>query len=669
MRALASLHNIAFVGHPASGKTTLVDALAFEVGASPRKGSVVDGTSICDTEPEEQAKHHTLLNSVVSANWGDKAWNFIDTPGYPEFQAQFLSACYASDLVVGVVSAASGVTFNLRTKMAEAKRLGRGRAIVITHLDAENVDFDALIKELRDKIGHECVPALIPNASGAGFTEVHRTVNHPENPWCERLEDRVIDACTDDAIVEHYLETQELSPDELDAHMPAAIAKGSLVPVLVCNPESGVAVPKTLEFFQRFAPSPATVPMLDTEGHVVEPTREGDVLGTVFSVISDPHLGRVCLARLHRGTLGAHDALSKSADEKAEKMGGLYRMVGKNREALKDAGPGEIVAFSKVEHLSSWDTFSTSGKVVPPMPTPAVPKPMVALTATPKSRADEQKIGEALSKLVVEDPSFQVEHTTDTHELVLHGMSDLHLQIMLMRLERRFGVSCETSLPKIAYRQSITKSSEAHCRHKKQSGGRGQFGECYLRMKPGEPGSGVVFVDKVVGGAIPRNLIPAVEKGIREGAERGVIERGQVVDIEVELYDGKFHAVDSDEASFKHAGLMAFREGVEKGSPVLLEPVMAVEIHVPTEMAGIIFSDVTSHRRGHVVDQTTEEAGHVTLIRAEVPLATIQTYHRELKSQTAGEGAFSMKFDRFAPMPIAEQKRVLASREAEVVHG
>ncbi|MCP5022714.1 MAG: elongation factor G [bacterium] len=669
MRALASLHNIAFVGHPASGKTTLVDALAFEVGASPRKGSVADGTSICDTEPEEQAKKHTLQNSVVSANWGDKSWNFIDTPGYPEFQAQFLAACYASDLVVGVVSAASGVTFNLRTKMAEAKRLGRGRAIVITHLDGENVDFDALIEELRDKIGHECVPALIPNVSGAGFTEVHRTVNHPENPWCERLEDRVIDACEDETIVEHYLETQELTPKELDDHLPAAIAEGSLVPVLVCNPENGVAVPKTLEFFQRFAPSPATVPTVDTDGQVVEPTRNGEVLGTVFSVISDPHLGRVCLARLHRGTLGAHDSIASGPDEKGEKMGGLYRLVGKNREPLEDAGPGEIVAFSKVEHLESWDTFGMAGKEVHAMPTPAVPKPMVALAAVPKSRSDEQKIGEALSKLSVEDPSFQIEHTADTHELVLHGMSDLHLQIMLMRLERRFNVSCETSVPKIAFRQSVTKPSEAHCRHKKQSGGRGQFGECHIRLKPGKPNSGIVFLDKVVGGAIPRNLIPAVEKGIREEAHRGVIASGEVVDVEIELYDGKFHAVDSDEASFKHAGAMAFREGVEKGRPVLLEPVMSVEIHVPTDMAGIIFSDITSHRRGHVVDQTTEEAGHVTLIRAEVPLATMQSYYRELKSQTAGEGAFSMEFDRFAAMPMAEQKKVLANQEAEVVHG
>lgn len=659
MRDLASLHNIAFVGHPGSGKTTLVDALAFEVGASTRKGSVADGTSICDTEPEEQEKKHTLQNAFVSANWGDKAWNFVDTPGYPEFQAQVQAACYASDLVVGVVSATSGVTFNLRAKMRQAAEMGRGRAIVITHLDAENVDFDALIEELRSKIGKECVPALIPDQSGPGFSAVARTVNHPENSWCARLEDRVMDACEDEALVGRYLETQELSAEELDQHMPNAIAKGSLVPVLVCNPESGVAVPKTLEFFQRFAPSPATVPTLDHEGNVVEMTREGPALGTVFSVISDPHLGRVCLARLHRGTLKASDSVG-TGQHKAEKLGGLFRLVGKNREALEDAGPGEIIAFAKVDHLGPWETFSSSGEEVAPMPTPAVPEPMVAMAVTPASRSDEQKIGESLNKLAVEDPSFQVEHTTDTHELVLHGMSDLHLQVMLMRLQRRFGVSCETHLPKIAFRQTITKPAEGHCRHKKQSGGRGQFGECFLRLRPGESGSGIVFIDKIVGGAIPRNLIPAVEKGIREQAAQGVLTKGEVVDVEVEVYDGKFHAVDSDEASFKHAGAMAFKEGVLAAKPVLLEPVMDLEIHVPTDMTGTVFSDLTSHRRGHVLDQATEESGHGTIIKAEAPLATMQTYFRELKSQTAGEGSYSMRFSRYAPMPGPEQKKVLA---------
>ncbi|MEZ5974057.1 MAG: elongation factor G [Planctomycetota bacterium] len=667
MRELASLHNIAFVGHPASGKTTLVDALAFEVGASSRKGSVDDGTSICDTEPEEQAKKHTLQNAFVSANWGGKAWTFIDTPGYPEFQAQVQAACYAADLVVGVVSASSGVTFNLRKKMEEARNMGRGRAIVITHLDAENTDFNALIEELRSKIGKECVPALIPDASGPAFSAVARTVNHPENPWCSRLEDRVMDACTDEALMNRYLETQELSPEELDTHMPAAIAKGALVPVLVCNPANGVAVPKTLEFFQRFAPSPATIPTVDVDGNVVAPDRSGPALGTVFSVISDAHLGRVCLARLHRGTLGSHDHVH-SADHKAEKLGGLFRLVGKNREPLEDAGPGEIVAFSKVEHLGPWQNFVSEAGTNIELPTPRVPRPMVAMAAHAMNRGDEAKLGEALAKLVVEDPSFQVEHTQDTHELVLHGMSDLHLQVMLMRLERRFHVACETHLPKIAYRQTITQPTESHYRHKKQSGGRGQFGECYLRLRPGAEGSGVVFLDKVVGGSIPRNLIPAVEKGIREQAGNGVLAKGEVVDVEVEVYDGKFHAVDSDEASFKHAGAMAFRQGIENGKPVLLEPIVELEIHVPTETAGTIFSDLTSQRRGHVLDQQAEESGHSTMIRAEAPLSTMQTYFRDLKSQTAGEGMYSMEFKCFAPMPAGEQKKVLAETTEAAAH-
>jgi elongation factor G len=286
----------------------------------------------------------------------------------------------------------------------------------------------------------------------------------------------------------------------------------------------------------------------------------------------------------------------------------------------------------------------------------------VALAVRPKSRADEQKIGAALHKLIDEDPTLALVNDELTHELVVHGMSDLHLSILEARLKRRYGVEIESSLPRIAYQETITKPVEAHYRHKKQSGGRGQFGECYIRMRPGAKGSGIQFVDKVVGGAIPRNLIPAVEKGIREVASKGVLTSSRVVDVEVELYDGKFHAVDSDEASFKMAGGRAFKEGFQKAGPVLLEPIMEVEIHVPASDAGAIFSDITSHRRGHVMDQSSEADGAVTIVKAQVPLATMQTYHRDLKSQTSGEGTYSMEMGDYAAVPVAEQQKVLAAQ-------
>ena len=283
----------------------------------------------------------------------------------------------------------------------------------------------------------------------------------------------------------------------------------------------------------------------------------------------------------------------------------------------------------------------------------------MALAVRPKSRADEQKIGQALGKLTAEDPTFHVSPDPVTHELVMSGMSDLHLQVVEARLKRRYGVEIETSLPRIAYRETITKAAEGHHRHKKQSGGRGQFGECYIRVKPGEEDSGIVFQDKVVGEAIPRNLIPAVEKGIKEIATEGILTHSEVVDVEIQLYDGKFHAVDSDEASFKKAGANAFKDGFAKAAPVLLEPIMDVEISVPSDDAGTIFSDLTSQRRGTVRDQTSAEGGAVTVIKAHVPLATMQTYHRDLKSQTAGEGMYNMGLDHYARVPGGEQAKII----------
>ncbi len=654
-----AIRNLAFVGHPSSGKTTLVDALAHITGASSRKGSVADGTSICDTEPEEQEKRHTLQLAVVHAEHGDKHWTFLDTPGYPDFIAEAQGAMFAADLVVAVVSCTSGLTFNLRKKMETAVKLHRPRAIVITHLDAENTNFDELVEELREAFGEVCVPVLLPNAAGADFGALRRTYEVQDSDWRQRLMDRVMDACEDEELLMEYLDSQTLTEAQLDELMPHAIEKNALIPVLVCNPESGLGVEDVYNYFKRFAPPPTEAEIFNEDGERVTPEDDGPLIATVFNVKSDPHVGKVCLARIWSGTMGDHAVVHGSGEKKAEKIGGLFHMQGKNREPITSAGPGDIVAFSKVEQVKVGEPFTEGDGVMHFVEAPTPPTPMVSLAISPKSRNDEQKIGEALHKLVAEDPTLELMNDNVTHELVISGMSDLHLQIMQSRLKRRYGVEVDTKLPRIAYRETISKPSEGHHRHRKQSGGRGQFGECYIRLKPVERGTGNEFLDKVVGGSIPRNLIPAVEKGIAEACAEGVLTNNVVVDVAVELYDGKFHAVDSDEASFKMAAKRAFRDGFEKAKPVLLEPVMSVEIHVPTDHAGMIFSDITSHRRGHVMDQDTEAEGAITLIKAEVPLSTIQTYHRDLKSQTSGEGSYSIAFSGYAQMPSDEQAKVL----------
>jgi len=659
--ALQALRNVAFVGHPSAGKTTLVDALAFQLGASARKGSVGDKTSICDTEPEEQEKGHTLQMAIVQADHGGLRWSLFDTPGYPDFIADVQAAMFAADLVVGVVSSAGRVSYNLRKKLESAAALGKGRAIVVTHVDGENSDFETTVDELVQSIGPVCVPLLLPDKSGHGFSRVVTAFEESGGEWRKALMDRAMDACTDEGLLGRYLETETLSEEELRLALPLAIAKGALIPVLACQPESGLGVDKVLDFLHDFAPHPALFEQKDAEGNPVALDPEGALAGTVFNVKSDPHLGKVCVARILRGTLGSHDTVSgPRTSERGEKLGGLFRLVGKKREPLESGKPGEVVAFAKVESIHYGESFTTAGGEFVRAPLPPQPTPMVALAVQPKSRADEQKIGEALHKLAAEDPTFRTEYHAETHEMVAYGMSDLHLQVMEARLKRRFGVEITTHVPRIAYRETISRAAEGHYRHKKQTGGRGQFGECYIRLRPLPKGSGVVFTDAVVGGSIPRNLIPAVEKGMRDVVSKGVLTNSQVVDLDFEVHDGKFHEVDSDEASFKIAGARAFMDGFQKAGPVLLEPMVELSISVPTDSAGTIFSDLTSHRRGQVLDQWNEADGAVTVIKALAPLAAVQTYQRDLKSQTAGEGSFTMRVVDYAQVPPSEQAKILA---------
>lgn len=661
--ALEAIRNVAFVGHPGGGKTSIVDALAHMTGAAARKGSVADKTSICDTEPEEQDKGHTLQLAAVYAEKGGTQWTFLDTPGYPEFVADTQAAMWASDLVVGVASCSSGVTFNLRKKLDAALQMKRGRAIAVTHVDGDNADFGAVVESLRAALGDGAIPMYVPDASGAGFSSLTRTLRNQESEWRSPMMDAVMDSCEDEALMERYLEGVKLTDDELHTHIPNAIAKGGLIPIFPVHPESGLGMEEMLEFLAEYAPNPALDPTTDTEGNAIELDPEGELCGVAFAVRSDPHVGKVVLAKILRGTLAAGASVVGPRSDRGEKLGGLFRSVGKKkRDAIETAKPGEIVCFSKVEHVGTWEPFTEAGKTPVAIETPAVPAPMVTVAVEPKSRADEQKIGEALGKLTAEDPTFRTLVDPKTRELVMSGMSDLHLQVVEARMKRRYGVEINTHAPKIAYRQTVTKPSEGHHRHKKQSGGRGQFGECYIRVKPLEQGAGFVFSDKVVGGAIPRNLIPAIEKGMREIVEHGILVDGEVVDVEVEVYDGKFHAVDSDEASFKLAGARAFIDGFQKAGPILLEPVMELLISVPTDDAGAIFSDITSQRRGHVMDQWNEDNGAVTVIKAHVPLACVQTYHRDLKSQTAGEGSYTMTFADYSAVPASEQQKVLAEQ-------
>ncbi|HUR28470.1 MAG TPA: GTP-binding protein, partial [Planctomycetota bacterium] len=558
--ALEAIRNVAFVGHPSAGKTTLVDSLAYELKAVDKRPSVAEKRSLCDTEPEEQEKGHTLQTSLVQVVRDGIEYSFIDTPGYPDFIADAQSSMVVADLVVGVVSASSGVTHNLKRKLELAHSLGRARAIVVTHLDVENADFDALVRDLRLRVGEVCVPVLVPDQSGRGFSSVHTIFTDEGSAWRAQLMDRIMDGCEDEKLFERYLETQTLTEEELRSNIPGAMAKGKLVPVLAVNPTTGLGMDKLLDFLHDFAPHAGSQPRRSADGKVIEPSPEAPLAALVFSVRSDPHVGKLLVARMLRGTMHSHDTLigPKSA-ERGEKLGGLFRLVGgKRRDPIETAKPGQIVALTKIEQAHYGECVTHVGSKPLAVEIPPMPVPMVALAIVPKSRNDEQKIGEALHKLASEDPTFVSNFNPQTHELVVHGMSELHLQVMEMRLKRRHGVEITTHVPRVHYKETITKPAEGQYRHKKQTGGRGQFAECHVRVRPLDKGEGLRFTDGVVGGSIPRNLIPAVEKGMRELATKGVLTHSEVVDLDFEVHDGKYHDVDSDEASFKIAGARAF---------------------------------------------------------------------------------------------------------------
>lgn len=659
--ALEAIRNIAFVGHPSAGKTTLVDALAYQMKVVDKRPSVAEKRSLCDTEPEAQDKGHTLQATLVQVEQAGVEYTFIDTPGYPDFIADAQACISAADLVVGVVSAASGVTHNLKRKLELAAAQGRARAIVITHLDGENADFDALVRDLRTQVGEVCVPVLVPDRSGRGMSEVHTIFTDGGSGWRAQLMDRIMDGCEDEAVVARYLETETLTEDDLRANIPGAMAKGKLVPVLAVHPATGLGVDKLLDFLHDFAPHAGTLPRRNSAGEPIAPDPEGPLAAQVFLVRSDAHVGKLVVARLLRGTLHSHDTLiGPKSPDRGEKLGGLFHLVGgKRRDPIEVARPGQIVALTKIEHAHYGECLTHAGGEPITVALPPMPTPMVALAVVPKSRNDEQKIGEALHKLAAEDPTFLSNFDSQTHELVVRGMSELHLQIMEMRLKRRHGVEITTHVPRVHYKETITRPAEGQYRHKKQTGGRGQFAECHVRVRPLSKGEGLRFTDAIVGGSIPRNLIPAVEKGMRDLAHKGVLTHSEVVDLDFEVHDGKYHDVDSDEASFKIAGARAFMDAFKKAGPVLLEPVMELVISIPTEHAGTVFSDLTSHRRGQVIDQWNEADGALTVIKALAPLSTVQTYQRDLKSQTAGEGSYVMSLHDYSPVPAQEQARIL----------
>ncbi len=668
-----TIRNVALVGHGGVGKTMLAEAMLHKAGVIGALGEVARGTTTCDFDDQEKAHQHSLQSAVVSLGHEGRHINLIDTPGYPDFIGRALSVLPAVETAALVIDARNGIELTTRRMMDAAVERKLCRMIVINRIDAEEVDFETLMASIHETFGPECLPINLPAPGGTAVvdcffrpTETQATAFSSPEEAHTRIVDQVVEV--DEDLMEKYLEQGEaLEADALHDAFVKALRTGHLVPVCFTSVTNDVGVAKLLEVIARMMPSPleGNPPQFvngegaDASPVEVKPDPKAHVLAHAFKILVDPFVGRLSVFRVHQGTVTKDSQLFVGDARKPFKVSHLFKLQGKDH-AEADAGiPGDICAVAKVDDIEYGSVLHDSHDEdhirMVPMP---LPQPMFGLAISTKARGDEQKLGDALHKLSAEDPCFIVEHEADTGDTVIKGLGELHLRMVLERMQQRFNVEVNTRAPKIAYRETVRSPAEGHHRHKKQTGGAGQFGEVYLRIEPLERGAGFEFVDKVVGGVIPNQLIPAVEKGVRQVLEAGAVAGYPMQDVRVTVYDGKYHTVDSKEVAFVTAGKKAFLDAVGKANPVVLEPIVNVHVTAPQQNMGDITGDL-SGKRGRI-NGTEALSGGMVVISGQAPLAELGNFQSLLKSLTGGAGSYTMSFSHYEPVPANVQQQLAA---------
>ena len=671
---VGDIRNIALAGHGASGKTSLADALLFDTGATTRRGSVDDGTSALDVDDEEKRRHFTIDCHLGHVEWKGKQIHFIDSPGYPDFIGSALAALAAVENVVVSVSGPSGIEVNTRRIFQEAGKLGLGRIIAITKMDCDNVDFTADLAAIRETFGNACVPFNLPIGQGAEFSGLIDVLDppadvpegcpmHPAEAY-QMLVEQIVEG--DEDLMNRYLEGESLASGDLRCAACGAIAAGQVVPVVCLSARKDIGVRELLDLVAECGLAPGAVHRFasgeaDEEEVEVASEEDGTLVAQVFKTSNDPFMGKMSFVRILSGRLTPETTLVNLRSGKSSKAGHIYQLQGKQQEEVPEAIAGDLVALAKFDDLHVSDTISNvgGGQTAPALRMHAIkfPTPMVPRAVEAKTREDEPKISAGLAKIADEDPTFTVRRDSQTHELVISGMSELHLDVIQHRLKNRYKLDISTHVPHVPYLETIAGESEAHHRHKKQTGGRGQFADVQLRVRPLERGAGFNFVDAVKGGVIPNQFIPAVEKGVREQLEKGVISGNPVVDVEAEVFFGSHHAVDSSEQAFKTASASAFRKAFLAARPTLLEPIVGLEVTVPAAKFGDITADLAT-RRGHITGMDAQ-AGGLQVVQATVPLSEVLRYATDLKSMTAGQGSFTMEFKAYEPVPPNVQSQIV----------
>jgi elongation factor G len=669
MKDPAKIRNIALVGHRGTGKTSLFEALLFDAGAVTRLGSVSDGTSVSDWDEDEKKRQMSLSAGLAHVDRGGLSFNFIDTPGDSSFLADAIASLQVVETALVVVNTVLGVEVQTERLWDRAAARGLGRVIVCNMLDRERADFDHALDLLQESFGAQVVAVQLPIGKEHDFGGVVDLLSMKAYTYAggkaaegdvpadladaaAAARDKLIDAVasTNDDLAEKYLMEEEITTEELNAAFATAVATAQLFPVACVSATSNVAVDHLFDVL-ALTPSPVAVPApraVKGEDEVelaCDPSKPA--VAFVFKTLADPFSGHVNVFRVFQGTVSGDSQVVVARDGHKERLGQLLKTMGKDNKPTDALVAGDIGAIAKLKDVVTGDTLSAEADGVA-FAAIEFPAPLMSFAITAKSKGEEDKVISALRRLSEEDPMLEVHRDDQTGEMIVGGMSQVHVEVTVARMKRRFGVEVELKPPRVPYRETIKGSAKAEGKHKKQTGGRGQFADTWMQVSPKPRGDGFEFVDKIVGGAIPRNFIPAVEKGVRAAMAEGFLAGYPVVDVEVQLYDGKFHPVDSSDMAFQIAGSLGFKAAAEKAQPVLLEPVMNVEITVPEESVGDIIGDLNS-RRGRVLGTTPR--GHNNVVAAEVPLAEMLTYAPDLTSMTGGRGDYHMELLRYDEVP------------------
>ncbi len=672
----AQIRNIAMTGHASAGKTTLIEAMLFKLGAINKQGHIESGDTVCDFESEEKEHGHSLNVGFVNFDHEGKHFNMIDTPGFPDFLGQSLAIVPAVETVAVVIDAGRGIQTTTRRIMRVAEQRHFPRMIIINKIDEHPGELEALVEAIRETFGSTCLPLNLPNADCSDVIDLWESESDVPTSFGsvadahQQLVDQIVEV--DDALMETYLTEGTVAKDKLHDAFEEALREAHLVPIVFTSATTGAGLEDLLHLMAHLCPSPLEGnprPFLVSDDDGTEkpwqadPTKASPFVGHVFKITADQFVGKVAMVRIHQGSLKAGDSVRIGDERKPVRIAHPQKVFGKEMTEVKEAVTGDIIAIGKVEELH-FDVVIHTDETLGGLHFDSVPmpRPMYGLALEAKTRGDEAKISTALSKIREEDPTFNVERIAATHQTVARAMGELHMRVILEKLLRRFKLELATEPPKVAYKETITAKADGHHRHKKQTGGAGQFGEVYLRVEPlVSPESSTPpfeFVDDTFGGSIPRQFLPAIEKGVRKAMIDGAVAGYPLTGVRVSVYDGKYHAVDSKEVAFVAAGKWAFIDAIRKAKPVLLEPIVSVEITAPSSSMGDISADL-SGKRGQM-GETEYLPGDIVLIHAKVPLAEMNQYSSVLKSMTGGQGSFVMDYSHDDRTPPNVQAEIVA---------